>query len=716
MSNVRRNFVHALALLAAGFALAPAAPAQAPAPSTGPGTAPSRLPKWVDLRREHTPRDVIFALNVAPTPAVRASLARRVGAVSQRVLWAGQLFLLTLPEGADLVAALETLNADPRVRYAEPNSIYHVGATTPDDPSFPSQWGFNEANDHDIDAPEAWDLQTDASSVIVAVIDTGIDYTHPDLAANIWTNPGEIAGNGIDDDGNGYVDDIHGIDVVNGDSDPMDDHGHGTHVSGTIGAVSNNATGVAGCCWKARIMGVKFLSAGGSGTEADAVVGLAYAVANGAQLSNNSWGGFGFDQGLYDAIKLAGDSCHLFCAAAGNSAIDIEGQQWIPGGYDLDNIVCVAATDINDNRAWFSNWGAVSVDLAAPGDGILSTWPGNNYISISGTSMATPHVCGVATMLFARSGITDDLQVKKWLMDSVDPNAAFAGLTVTGGRLNYRAALDQIPAPPTLPTSGILLSLDADTTIGSFSCAKGDVIHLDPTTGIYSMLLKLGAVLPSATPPNVSAVGKLADGSLLLAFDTQVAIPCLKGGPNGNLVDPQDLVRFVPLQWGDATLGHFEFYFDGSDVGLDTTSEGLDGVTLDGAGNLLLSTKGKYSVNGGALAGKHSDVLAFAPTALGAVTAGTFSLFFNGRDADVKLGSPGENVDAISFDPATHSLTLSTGGNFRVPPSQFGQNDDLLLFAGTQWGSDTNGTFTIPFDGALYGLDPSNVDAVELLP
>jgi hypothetical protein len=408
-----------------------AAPPRAPVP-----------PRSIDLSREHRPNDVLFRLAGANDDATRLAVMDSVHATGGRVVSKKVgIDLLTLAEGADLGAVLARLNADPRVKYAQPNWIYHVDGV-PNDPYFTNQWDWDQPNDADVDGPEAWDVATDASSVIVADIDTGMEYTHSDLAANVWVNPNEVAGNGIDDDGNGWIDDVHGIDTVNNDADPADDNGHGTHTAGTIGAVGDNGIGVTGACWKAQIMPLKCFDQYGSGDTANIIVCIDYAVANGAVASNNSWGGFGVDDALYDDIKAAGDAHHLFVAAAGNSAIDIEGQDWLPGGYDLDNVLCVAATDSSDNRAWFSNWGPVSVDLAAPGDTIYSTWPGNSYTYLSGTSMATPHVTGVATMLFAQSGTGDDQLVKAWIMDSVDPIPAFSGLTVTGGRLNYRAALD----------------------------------------------------------------------------------------------------------------------------------------------------------------------------------------------------------------------------------------------------------------------------------
>jgi subtilisin family serine protease len=486
-----------------------------PRPKAPPGRAP-------DLEREHRAGRLVVRLAKGVPAAAASELAARVGARSKKEIWPGLLWRLDLAPKADLRAALELLAGDPRVAYAQPSWTYHAIAT-PDDPDFYLQWNMDQANDADIDAPEAWDVATDASAAIVAVIDTGVQYDHPDLAANIWVNPNEIAGNGIDDDGNGWIDDVHGIDIVNGDGDPMDDMFHGTHCAGIIGAVGNNTTGVAGVCWTARIMAVKFLDSGGSGDTADAVTALQYAVANGARVSSNSWGGYGTDQALYDAISAAGDAGMLFCAAAGNNSIDIEGQDWLPGGFDLANVVDVAATDSNDNLAWFSNWGATSVDLGAPGDSIYSTFLGSTYTWLSGTSMACPHVAGVATMVFAQSGTTSHPLVKKWLFDAVDPIPSLAGITVTGGRLNFANAL-------TLMSNAPASSANYDTGYPGTLGVPSLTVSAPPVLGL-SFTLDVGNSLGSNTP------------GLLFVGMSSASIPTSAGGTL--LVNPLLLVPFT---------------------------------------------------------------------------------------------------------------------------------------------------------------------------
>jgi len=313
-----------------------------------------------------------------PSTGVSASAAAHKGVGAKKlkdVEGVEGLDLAKLPKGMSVESALARYRALPNVAYAQPNYLHHINAV-PNDPRFEDLWGMDNTGqtggtfDADIDAPQAWDRQTGSSDVIVAVIDTGVDYKHPDLVDNIWTNPGEVAGNGIDDDGNGFVDDIHGFDFFNLDSDPMDDHSHGTHCSGTIGAVADNNIGVAGVANDVSIMALKFLSADGWGDTAAAIECINYADMMGADIMSNSWGGGGYEQALADAI--AGTDA-LFVAAAGNEESDTDNMPNYPSCYDSPNVVAIGATDHNDEMAWFSNYGAETVDVFAPGDEILST-------------------------------------------------------------------------------------------------------------------------------------------------------------------------------------------------------------------------------------------------------------------------------------------------------------------------------------------------------
>ena len=355
--------------------------------------------------------------------------------------------------GADRWAAVRALARNPNVAYVQPNYVY-TASTLPNDPSFGQLWGLHNTGqtggtpDADIDAPEAWDTTTGSGNVAVAVIDTGVDFSHPDLAPQQWVNAEENCGstdptipcaqraNGVDDDDNGLVDDWRGWDWVSNDNDPFDDHSHGTHVSGTIGAVGNNGTGVAGVNWNVRIMALKFLSSAGTGDTAGAIAATLYAADQGASVANNSWGGGPFDQALLDAIEYAAARGMLFVAAAGNDAANTDGSPSYPASYASDAVLAVAATDHNDALASFSSYGATSVDLGAPGVSILSTTPGATYGTFSGTSMATPHVSGAAALVKAQFPGATPYSTKALLLETVDPTASLAGRTLTGGRLN----------------------------------------------------------------------------------------------------------------------------------------------------------------------------------------------------------------------------------------------------------------------------------------
>ncbi|MEB3342748.1 S8 family serine peptidase [Okeania sp.] len=338
--------------------------------------------------------------------------------------------------------------------YIEPNYIITVDSTVPNDPSFSQLWGLHNTgqtggtSDADIDTPEAWDIQTGSENVLVGVIDTGIDYTHPDLVDNMWTNPGEIPDNGVDDDNNGYVDDVYGYDFAYDDGDPLDIHSHGTHVAGTIGAKGDDGTGIVGVNWNADLMAIKFLNDGGSGDLFDAVLAVEYATMMGADLTNNSWGGGGFSQGLHDMIAAAGAADSLFVAAAGNDyGRNNDTNPQYPASYDLDNIIAVASTDHNDNLSSFSNIGAKSVDLGAPGSNIYSSIPGGGYASYSGTSMATPHVAGVAALVWSENPELSSQEVKEIILESGDPISALDGKTLTGRRLNAFNAISEVGEP-----------------------------------------------------------------------------------------------------------------------------------------------------------------------------------------------------------------------------------------------------------------------------
>ena len=351
-----------------------------------------------------------------------------------------------LPTNVSVETAAERYRNSPEVESVQPNFYYHL-LNVPNDNSYGSLYGMTK-----ISAPAAWDLTTGSSSVVVADIDTGIQYTHEDLAANVWKNPGEIPNNGIDDDGNGFVDDYYGYDFFYNSPDPLDGNGHGTHTAGTIGAVGNNSLGVVGVNWNVKIMAIKIYSPNGSDTTSAMLVNAYNYVRMmknrgvNIRVTNNSYGGCGEacgnDQATKDALDALGSAGILNVFAAGNSNTNNDAAPFYPASYTSPSVLAVAASDSNDNKASFSSYGAQSVDLAAPGVGIFSTVStADKYNYKSGTSMATPHVAGAAALLAAYNPNLSVASLKATLMNNVDVLPQWSGIVKTGGRLNISKAL-----------------------------------------------------------------------------------------------------------------------------------------------------------------------------------------------------------------------------------------------------------------------------------
>lgn len=365
--------------------------------------------------------------------------------------------VLSLPENMTYYDALAYFKSKKMLYQAEPNYIIPI-KSVPDDPFFNMQWGLNNSggsglNDADIDAPEAWDFSDGGREVVIAVIDTGVDYTHEDLAGNIWQNPHEIPGNNMDDDGNGYIDDVMGWDFVDRasgnpdedykepDNDPLDMHGHGTHVAGIIAAVKNNGKGIAGVAYNSRIMAVRaaYMDESGEGIleSVDAAQAILYAAENGAEVINISWGDYVESTLISDAIDMASSMGAIICASAGN---DSTGSRIYPAASDNPAIIAVGATDRYDNRAIFSNYGNW-IHVSAPGRDIYSTKPGNTYGSLSGTSMATPHVSALAAMIISAFPGISPLEVKARIMNSADVLGSLEDKNISSSRINAYVAL-----------------------------------------------------------------------------------------------------------------------------------------------------------------------------------------------------------------------------------------------------------------------------------
>lgn len=324
-----------------------------------------------------------------------------------------------------------------------PDSHYKY-ASAPNDPMFADQWALNNNGTNggreraDVDALAAWTKTTGSDEVVVAVLDSGVDYTHKDLANNMWQRPASIKA--YTDDELGTFNDLRGYNGVDRNADPMDENGHGTHCAGIIGAEGNNGFGVAGINWKVKIMPLKFLGRGGSGTTEDAIEAVNYVIDRkkagvNVRIISGSFGSNQRSQAFEDVIKAAGDAGILFIAAAGNDGTNNDNLPHYPSNYDLPNVVSVAALDRNDNITSFSNFGSGSVHLAAPGKDILSTWLGGGFRSISGTSMATPYVSGIAALIVSQNQKISVSDLRKKLMSSVDKLDGLNGKVQSGGRI-----------------------------------------------------------------------------------------------------------------------------------------------------------------------------------------------------------------------------------------------------------------------------------------
>jgi subtilisin family serine protease len=592
--------------------------------------------------------------------------------------------------GDSLLAQADAWKASSQIVYAEPDYIVHT-TRLPNDPQFSQLWGLNNTGqtggtaDADIDAPEAWDLTTGLSTIVVADIDTGGDYNHEDLAANMWVNPGEVPGDSIDNDGNGYVDDIHGIDAYNHDSDPMDDHGHGTHTAGTIGAVGDNNLGVTGVSWDVQIMPLKFLGSGGSGPTSAAVECVQYMTSmktlHGVNVvaSNNSWGGGGYDQSLYDAIQASNDAGIVFVAAAGNDGSNDDSIPFYPASYDLPGIIAVAATDSNDNLASFSNYGFTSVDLGAPGVNTLSTIPGNGYGYKSGTSMATPHVTGVVALAKSLWPSATVEEIKAAVLNGVDPVPSLAGRTVTGGRLNAFNTLQQLglvvagssPAQGdviTAPVNDFVIDLSqaydpssvdpSDLTVNGVAADLVDQTDADTLTFHFSSSPVTSNGLQTMHIAE-GAITRASDGDGLLDWTATFRYDVLPMQVDGT-VPPDGSVVGLPLTSLQVQLNEA---VDPASVGIDDL--GLDQGTVSGA-TLVNPDLVEYTLSGIAVEG----VLSISMAA-GALTdgdgnpmlpySGTLVLDYDTVPYPVPL-EPVDPLGSLIYDPSV-SGSISIAGD-----------------------------------------------------
>ncbi|HVG18001.1 MAG TPA: S8 family peptidase [Blastocatellia bacterium] len=422
------------------------------------------------------------------SPAMSDFVAKRHGARVQplREPGRGAQYLIELDGSLSVEEAVRQASGDPRVEYAEPNYLLYP-ANTPNDALFGQQWGLYNTGflgqgkpGSDIGATRAWDYTTGSDDIVVAIIDTGVDLAHVDLAPNAWVNRGERADNDVDDDNNGYVDDLNGWNFVSRSpaifENPVADW-HGTHVSGIIGAAGNNGIGVTGVAWRVKIMPLKFIG-DKSGSTADVVKAINYAIDQkrrgvGVRVINASWGGPAESASLKSAIVAAGDAGILFVCAAGNggndeSGDDVDATPEYPAAWskEIPSIIAVAASDSADALTYFSNYGRATVQVAAPGYFVLSTTPGNQYGMGSGTSMATPHVSGIAALVFSRQPSLTPAQVRQRIISTADPVASLVSLVTSSGRANaYNAVTNTLQQAPPRPIVGAVYTNKKQVTV-----------------------------------------------------------------------------------------------------------------------------------------------------------------------------------------------------------------------------------------------------------
>src|SRR5688572_9312262 len=625
------------------------------------------------------------------------------------------LEVVKLRRGVSVEEAIKLYQQDPNVSYAEPNYILRT-QLTPNDPRFTSgeMWGLNNTGqsggtaDADIDAVEAWNQTTGNSNIIVAIIDSGVDYNHPDLAANMFRNEADCNSNGIDDDGNGYIDDCYGIDAHNNDSNPMDDNNHGTHVAGTIGAKGNNGAGVVGINWNIKMMACKFVNASGSGTTESAIDCLEYVKTmkdRGFNIvaTSNSWGGGDFSQALFDAIDLQRQRGILFITAAGNGdffgfPIDNDQSGFYPCTYYLPNIICVAATTRTDARSSFSNYGRRTVHIGAPGTDILSTTRNGNYGFSSGTSMATPHVSGVAALLKAQDANRDWRAIKNLILAGAD-NVSSMSNTITQKRLNAIGAM-------ICDNSAVLSRVlpIADTLIGA---VVGEPVNL-------------GALHINCANPN---------GDVIVTVNPGGESVTLKD--DGLLSDTSAGDGIYSGQWTPSVEGNFTLSFPNGDQVSVTTANALISVSpaaLDFAGvsvgslaqrTIIVKNVGNQSFTGQAttyapfsvIAGgsytlspgqSQSVTIGFTPPALGAFESDI--IFTGGVGAIVRATGVGAKVDSItpnSVDLAAppSGFTVQGGGfkNFGFGPPVVNWQRNGVNIAQARATAMTSTTLTVPY-------------------
>lgn len=508
---------------------------------------PDNQPRYADDQ-------ILVKFKAASVPAdnndlVAEEIVRARGARAESLNVQGRdgVQLIHLNKGVSVEEAILRAKEDPRVEYAEPDYYLYASDTVPNDEFFATgfMWGLSSVGcavcapglpSPNIDATRAWDMTTGSDDIVAVVLDTGVDLQHEDLSANAWVNPREIAGNGVDDDGNGFVDDVNGWNFYDGNNQTFVNSGddlHGTHVAGSIGAVGNNGRGVTGVAWHVKIMSLKFLGgAQGKGSTSNAVKGVKYAIdlrnhGVNVRVINASWGGGSDSAALRQAISDANDAGILFVCAAGNGSANIDEDPDFPASYapDLANTISVAAVDASGSLASFSNTGHTSVSLAAPGVFIYSTSPNGGYRQLSGTSMSSPYVSGIAVLLWSREPSLSPAQVKQRIIDTSEPIPSLVSKAVRSGRASAFDALTNRISPAQSPVVLGAQFTKRSVTLDGFGFINGSsVIEVD------------GVALPEAT---YDTSFSLKNGTL-----TQITVdmgkkPLKRAFPGGQMVGVQ---------------------------------------------------------------------------------------------------------------------------------------------------------------------------------
>lgn len=810
---------------------------------------PAQTPQRGVERATFAPGELLiqYAGGAYADATIVAGVEQQLGLQRMRVNEKIGLHRYALRDGMNVAQAMRALRGDPRIAFAEPNYIYYHHAV-PNDGFYDNyggvatdlqKWAFDGiGGDRNINAEPAWDITTGRSDVVIAVIDSGVELNHPDLAANIWSNPGEIAGNGVDDDGNGFTDDVNGWDFRGNDNNPNPDYGdgfdndgngaaddgtfHGTFSASCAAARGNDGSGMAGAAWNCQIMAVKIFTDDGGAFVSDISDGIVYAASNGADVLNMSFGG-GFSSSVQSAVNFAWGQGAVQVASAGNG--NSSSAQY-PAS--LNHVISVGAGDSGsqfgggsgdiDGRASFSQYGTNAVDVVAPGALLVGASvgtvaggdPGQDFwILSSGTSFSGPLVAGLAGLIISRAkdlGTTltaDEVEaiIQNTANDMPDDPNDFpnGGSSWDGnGRVDFTAAVNAVTGGGGGPTNnppiadagpnqsgetGQTLTFNGNGSsdpdqdpltyawnFGDGSTGNGAVVtHAYASAGNYTVTLTVSdgdandsdtASVSITDPPvsggdsvlfvsskssnTISGLGTmrnediwtfdtdtgattwhfdgsdvglgsaaldglhiLPDGDILMSLTAAFSVPGLIGGPGGSTtVDDSDIIRFSPSNLGSATNGVFEFYFDGSDVGLTQNGEDVDGISIDADGDLNISTVGSASANG--ISGvRDEDVIWFVASSLGANTSGSFGFFIDGSDIGLS-NSSSEDVDAVHIGAGNTPDYLSTLGTFSVSGLS-GDDEDVFIFLPTSLGTSTAGSFQGLFDGSAEGM-PTNVD------